>query len=171
MASVVERRSPAKRRFRRGGLARIARHALVVAAVVAAALAGGYVAASTYSQVRQLSIGEISIWVDPGHRGALDIYVPLVDWGVRFEDAIRLPARLHVDLRTVDRSAAGRVASGGSVDIEDVRAEARDAIAGYLRAFVGVVLACAAAAGVVVAFAVRHRAGPRLRYTLTAAGV
>jgi predicted phosphodiesterase len=171
MASVLERRTPAKRGLGRAGLARVARHALVVVAVVAATLAGGYVAMSTYSQVRQLSIGEIRVWVDPGHRGALDLYVPLVDWGVRFEGAIRLPARLHVDLRTVDRSAATRVASGGSVDVEAIRAEARDAIAGYLRAFVGVVLACAAAAGVLVAFAVRHRAGPRLRYTLAAAGV
>ena len=59
--------------------------------------------------------------------------MPLVDWGVRFEDAIRVPARLSVDLRTVDRATVASVAQGGSLDIQRVRAEARDAIAGYLR--------------------------------------
>jgi predicted phosphodiesterase len=171
-AGVLERESRVARprgdgRHRRTA-SRIARHALVVLAVVAATLVGGYVALSTYGQSRQLSIGQIQLSADPGHRGALDLYVPLVDWGVRFENAIRLPVRLHVDLRTVDRSAVARVAQGGTFNVGEVRAEARDAIAGYLRALIGVVLACAALAGVVFAFAVRHRAGPRLRYTLAA---
>ena len=43
--------------------------------------------------------------VSPGHRGALDVYVPLVDWGARFE-AIKAPIRLRVDLQTVDRKTA-----------------------------------------------------------------
>ena len=80
-------------------------------------------------------MGEIRLSVSPGHTGALDLYAPLVDWGVRFE-AIRLPVRLRVDLRTVDRLVVERVANGEPVDVRAVRSEARDAIAGYLRALI-----------------------------------
>jgi predicted phosphodiesterase len=146
-----------------------AKRAATLVVVIAATVFGGYVALSTYAQDRELSVGQIRLSVDPGHTGALDLYVPLVDWGVRFEDAIRLPARLHVDLRTVDRRTVGEVAEGGALDLQDVRGEARDAIAGYLRALIGIVVACAAALGLLVAFAVRHRTGPRLRYTTLAA--
>ena len=121
---------PGDRRLKRA--IKAARHALTVAIVVAATLGAAYVALNTYTQTENLSVGQVQISVDPGHKGALDLYVPLVDWGVRFEDAIRLPVRLHVDLRTVDRGAVAKVANGGSLDLQDVRGEARDAIASYL---------------------------------------
>ena len=76
----------------------------MVAAVIAASLFGAYAALDTYDEESQLSVGQIELSADPGEHGALDLYVPLVDWGVRFEDTIRLPIRLNVDLRTVDRS-------------------------------------------------------------------
>ena len=136
---------------------------LTIAAVVAATLAGGYLALVSYSQDRALSVGEIRQSVSPGHKGALDVYVPLVDWGARFE-AIRLPARLRVDLRTVDRDALQRLADGGALDVADVRGEARDAIASYLRTLIAVVGLRARARP-----ADRVRGpppgGPRLRYT------
>ena len=47
--------------------------------------------------------------VSPGHRGALDVYVPLVDWGARFE-AIKAPIRIRVDLQTVNRQVATSLA-------------------------------------------------------------
>src|SRR5215211_8966477 len=90
------------------------RRALALAAVVVATLAGSYLALVSFRQDRELSVGTIRLSVSPGHRGALDVYVPLVDWGARFE-AIRLPARLRVDLRTVDRNAVARVATGGTL--------------------------------------------------------
>jgi predicted phosphodiesterase len=102
--------------------------------------------------------------MSPGHRGALDVYVPLVDWGARFE-AIRLPARLRVDLVTVDRRTVARLAQGAPLDVHDVRDEARDAIAGYLRALLAVTLLAALSFGLLVAFAIRSRTGPRLRWT------
>jgi predicted phosphodiesterase len=148
---------------------RSARQALVVVTVIAATLLGGYVALNTYTQTQELSVGQIQISIEPGHRGALDLYVPLVDWGVRFDGAIRLPVRLHVDLRTVDRQTVTHVAQGGNFDLQDVKAEARDALASYLRNLIGITLLCAAALGVLVAFAVRNRSGPRLRYTIAAA--
>jgi len=137
--------------------------------VVVASIAGAYAALDTYDEERQLTVGQIELSADPGERGALDLYVPLVDWGVRFEGAIRAPIRLNVDLRTVDRNVVSKLARGGGFDLQNVRADARDAIASYLRTLIGLALLGSLAIGVLVAFAVRHRAGPRLRYTVTAA--
>ena len=138
--------------------------------MIAATLAGGYFAFVSFRQDRELSIGGIRLSVSPGHTGSLDIYVPLVDWGARFE-SIRLPARLRVDVRTIDRAALQRVADGGALDVGDVRAEARDAIAAYLRTLIGVVAFFALALGLLTAFAVRNRVGPKLRYTMLAAAL
>jgi predicted phosphodiesterase len=140
-----------------------------VALVVVAGLGGGLLALATYSAERDLSVGRIELSVQPFHEGALDLYVPLVDWGARF-GAVRFPARLSVDVRTVNREAAQRVAQGQLPDVEDVRAEARDALASYLRVLLLVVFACALAAGLVVALAVRGRAAPRLRWLFASAG-
>ena len=140
---------------------------LAVLAVVAATLAGGYLALVSFRQEKELSVGSIRLSVSPGHKGALDLYVPLVDWGARFE-AIRLPARLRVDLRTVDRGALEKVAQGAPLDVGAVRAEARDAIAGFLRALIAVVCLAGLALGVLTAFAVRHHHSPRLRWTIAA---
>jgi predicted phosphodiesterase len=147
------------------------RDVLVVLAVIAATIFGAYAALNTYSQTRQLSVGKIQTSVDTGPHGALDLYVPLVDWGVRFEDAVRLPARLHVELRTVDRSTVARVAQGAPLDVREVRAEARDAIAAYLRALIAIATTAAFAFGALIALALRHVAKPRLRYTTAAAAV
>ena len=97
---------------------RVAARALTIAAVIAATLAGGYLALVSYRQVRALSVGEIRLSVSPGHTGSLDVYVPLVDWGARFE-SIRLPVRLRVDLRTVDRDALQGLADGAELDVGD----------------------------------------------------
>ena len=140
------------------------RRALALAAVVVATLAGGYLALVSFRQDHELSVGTIRLSVSPGHKGALDIYVPLVDWGARFE-AIRLPARLRVDLRTIDRDVVKGVADGGRLDVRQVRKEARDAIATYLRDLILAVLLCGGSLGVLVAFAVRGGATPKLRYT------
>ena len=138
--------------------------------MVVATLAGAYLALVSFRQDRDLSVGTVRLSVSPGHKGALDVYVPLVDWGARFE-AIRLPARLRVDLRSVDRETVRRLADGARVDVDQVREEARDEIAMYLRNLILVVLLCGASLGVLTAFAVRGRAAPKLRYTTGAAAV
>jgi predicted phosphodiesterase len=148
---------------------RSAPHALVVVAVIAATLLGGYVALNTYTQTQNLSVGQIQISIDPGHRGALDLYVPLVDWGVRFDGTIRLPVRLHVDLRTVDRRTVTNIAQGGTLDLQDVRAEAGDAVKDYLINLIAITLATALVLGALVAAALRNWSAPRLRYTIAAA--
>jgi predicted phosphodiesterase len=139
-----------------------------VLAVVLAAMGGGLLALTAFSQEKRLSVGTVRLSVEPFHDGALDLYVPLVDWGVRF-DAVRFPARLHADVRAVDRRAVTRVAQAGSLDLTVVRRDARNAIASYLKLLVMLVVLAAAVIGLLVAFALRSRAGPRLRVTAGAA--
>src|SRR5918999_5239523 len=83
--------------------------------------------------------------------------------------AIRLPVRLRADVRTVDRDQLQRLANGAELDVDQVRDEARDAIASYLRALIALATLCALALGLLTAFAVRNRVGPRLRFTVGAA--
>src|SRR5919199_5868843 len=103
-----------------------------VTLVVLTTLAAGLGALSIFRVERELDVGRIALSVHPFHDGALDVYVPLVDWGARF-GGVRLPARLTVDVRAVDRAAAQKVAEGNLPDVKEVRAEATDAIAGYIR--------------------------------------
>src|SRR3954462_436830 len=138
------------------------RRALSLTLVVIATCAGGYLALVGFHQSRELSVGEIRMSMSPGHRGALDVYVPLVDWGARFE-AIRAPIRLRVDLQTVNRPLATSLAKGKRLDVEQVRDEARDALASYLKRLIGLTLLASLALGLLVAFAIRSRV-PRLRW-------
>ena len=115
---------------------------------------------------RDLSVGTVRLSTDPGHSGALDIYVPLVDWGVRF-DAVRLPARLSLDLRSLNRTAVAEVARGRDPDVEALRDEAEEAIGDYIRLLLAFAALSALALGVLMALALRGRAAP-LRLTLPA---
>ena len=168
-ASAVRRRPRLRMPRLDGARLKPARHALVVAATIFATFVGAYVALNTYTQTQQLSVGQVQISVDPGHKGSLDLYVPLVDWGVRFEDTVKLPARLHVDLRTVDRRTVTNIAQGGSLDLQDVRQDAREAVKNYLIRLILVVMLSALVLGGLTAAALRNWSKPRLRYTFAAA--
>jgi predicted phosphodiesterase len=106
--------------------------------------------------------------VDPGHAGALDIYAPLVDWGVRFH-GVRLPVRLKVDVRSVDRDAVVRVAQAGNLDVTAVRQEATDAVRSFIVTLLVAMLVAGSALGCLVALAVRPYAPVRLRVMLPTA--
>src|SRR5690348_9021128 len=101
---LSERPAGAARSDRSRRLARALRPAAAIALVLIATLAGGLIALATFEQTKRLSAGTVRLSVSPLHHGALDLYVPLVDWGVRF-DAVRFPARLQADVRAVDRAA------------------------------------------------------------------
>lgn len=152
-------------------IGRRVRIALALAATVLATLAGSLVVLATYSADRELDVATVRLSVDVGREGTLSLYVPLVDWGVRF-DAIRLPARLNVDVRSIDRAAAERIAREQRLDVAELRADARDAIASYLRTLLGLVLVGGLALGTLMALALRGRPGhagwPRLRWLLAA---
>ena len=135
--------------------------------VVLATLAGAIGALSVYQSDHDLSVGTVRLSVDPGHRGALDIYVPLVDWGARFH-SVRAPARLKLEARTVDGRAIGNVANG-QVDVTRLRLEARDAIESYIRILVVLVAGAGLALGALVAFALRGTTRYRLRVKLACA--
>src|SRR3954451_19767822 len=126
-----------------------ARRALSLILVVLATCGGAYLALVGYHQSSTLSVGEVRMSMSPGHKGALDVYVPLVDWGARFE-AIKAPIRLRVDLQTVDRQTATGLAEGKSLDIEHVRDEARDALASYLKRLIALAFVSALALGLLV---------------------
>jgi predicted phosphodiesterase len=141
------------------------RRVLITAVVVLATLAGSAAALATFSVERRLDVGTVRLSIDPGHQGALDLYVPLVDWGVRFP-VVRLPARINVDVRSIDRRAVVRLADAGRLTAGTVRAQARDALASYLRLVILICVLAGLAFGALVALAVRGGAGPPLRFSL-----
>jgi predicted phosphodiesterase len=144
------------------------RKALTLAAVVLATIAGAVTALGTFAIERQLDVGTVRLSIDPGHAGALDLYVPLVDWGVRFP-VVKAPARINVDVRSVDRKEVVRLAEAGKLNAKLVRGQARDALAFYLRLAILASIAGGLALGLLVAFAVRSSRGPGLRATLLTA--
>jgi predicted phosphodiesterase len=144
--------------------------ALIVLLVILATVLGAGTAIATFHLDRDLDVGRVRLSVEPLHRGALDLYVPLVDWGVRFP-VVRLPARVNVDVRSIDRRAVVRLAEAGTLDVRVVREQARDALASYLRLAILVATIAGLAFGLLVALAVRGGAGPRLRFTIAAAVV
>ena len=139
---------------------------LTVVVVCLASTGAGVTALASLRLDRELSVGTVRIFSDPGHRGALDLYVPLVDWGVRF-GGVRAPVRLRVDVQRVDRDAAVSVAREGAGSprvIARVKRDARNAIASYLRILVALVFGCA------LGFGLHRRAGPARRGAAAPAG-
>jgi predicted phosphodiesterase len=144
------------------------RTALTILLVIVATVAGATTALGTFSLEHRLDVGTVRLSVDPGHAGDLDLYVPLVDWGVRFP-VVRLPARINVDVRSVDRDAVVRLAGAGRLDAAFVRTQARDALVSYLRLVILVAVLGGLALGALVALAARSDRGPRPRTTLAVA--
>ena len=140
---------------RHRGRARV-RTGISVVLVALATFAGGLLALWSYSTDARLTAGTVSLSVSPFHAGALDVYVPVLDWGVRF-GGVKAPARLRVDVRAVDRSAVKQVATAGLPGTRVVRAEARDAIAAYLKRAALLAAVSALAAGLLVIAALRRR--------------
>lgn len=143
------------------------RSVLLVLLVLLAGAWGGLLAIWAYSDSAELSVGRISLSVSPFHDGALDAYVPLVDWGVRFP-GVRFPARVQVQLETVDRGAARRLVTRGLPAADSVRAEVRSALAKYLRQLALLAAGGALALGGLVACAIRG-GRPRLRWLVATA--
>ncbi len=138
---------------------RLPLRSLLWSAIVAlGAVVGGLLALWSFSAGYRLSVGTISLSVSPFHRGALDVYVPLVDWGVRFP-GVAFPARLNVGVQAVDREAAAAIAGGGSTTIDTLRDEATAALTSYLKLLAAVAGAAALALGLLVAAAVRPLRG------------
>ncbi len=127
------------------------RLALATAAVVVACLLGGLLALSTYTAEKDIGAATVQLDTSPFHQGALDVYVPVVDWGARFS-GVKLPARLTIGVHAVDRRLATGVAASGNAAARDLRAQARDAVASYLKTLaVLAALSAIAAGGIAIA--------------------
>ncbi len=142
---------------------------LATLGVVVAALAGGLLAVWSFSAERGLSVGTISLSVSPFHPGALDAYVPVVDWGVRFP-GVRLPARLMIELRTVDRTAVAGVVHSGLGAARQVRGQVRAAVVSYLTELALLATGGSFVLGALMAAALRPRR-PRARWLLLTSGL
>ena len=82
--------------------------------------------------------------IDPGDKGALDVYVPLVDWGARFEAIPALRCGSASTCRPIDRTVAQESRRRGNRSTSSRRArEARDALASYLKKLIALVVAAA----------------------------
>ena len=136
------------------------RRTLATLAVLAACAGAGWVMLAVYSIERRLDVGTVRVSADAHHEGALDLYVPLVDWGVRFPGAVRVPARVALDLRTVDRGAVERLARGSAPDVDSVRGQADGAIEDWVTLMLAFAGLAALALGGLVALALRGRAAP-----------
>jgi predicted phosphodiesterase len=102
------------------------------------ALAGSLVALRAAAPAsRPVTLGTVEVHVVPAREGRLDVYVPVVDWGLRTEphDA---PVAVELEFRSLDRGAAlAALRSGGSADasLDLLERELRGAVKdGLLRA-------------------------------------
>ena len=115
------------------GLLRTAGLALLCAVL---ALAGSIVALRAAApESREVTLGTVDVHVVPARSGAVDVYVPVVDWGVRAEP-YRAPVSVELEFRSLDRDAAlAALRSGGSADasLTTLEGELRDAVADGLR--------------------------------------
>jgi predicted phosphodiesterase len=141
---------------------------LVTVLVVLATVAGAGTVLATFERDSNLDVGSVRLSIDPFHEGALDLYVPLVDWGARFP-VVRLPARVSIDVRSIDRDAVVTLADAGKLDVRHVREQATNALASYLREAIALAVIGGLLLGLLVALAARGGSGPRLRLTIAAA--
>jgi predicted phosphodiesterase len=115
------------------GLVRTAALVLLCAAL---ALVGSVVALRAAApESRAVTLGTVDVRVAPAARGGVDVYVPVVDWGVRAEP-YRAPVSVELEFRSLDRTAAlAALRSGGSADasLAGLESELHDAVSDGLR--------------------------------------
>jgi predicted phosphodiesterase len=103
---------------------------------VALGLAGSVVALRAAApESRSVTLGTVDVKVEPTTRGEVDVYVPVVDWGVRAEP-YTAPVAVELEFRSLDRKAAlAALRTGGSADasLAGLEGELHDAVADGLR--------------------------------------
>ena len=95
---------------------------LAAVIVVVAAFLGPRLAGTTEVET---DLGRVSLRIEPSLSGGLEGYVPVADWGLRFEGP-NVPFRARAELRTLNRDALLRAADGESAVIESTRSELRN---------------------------------------------
>jgi len=100
-----------------------------VALVAAGLLLGPRLAGES---TRPTELGEVSYRVTPATGGGVEGYVPVTDWGVRF-DGPPVPVRLRTELRTLDRETLLRAAEGDRAVIARTEEQVRDGAVAAVR--------------------------------------
>jgi predicted phosphodiesterase len=86
---------------------------IAVATCAAAALAGSDLAVRAFaSRIEPFALGTVRVEVEPARSGAVDVYVPIVDWGVRAEP-FEAPLVVQLRFASLDREAARRTLRSG----------------------------------------------------------
>lgn len=100
--------------------------ALALVCVVPLSLAGSFIAALAFgSTTERFALGTIRVGVRPTLDGRVDVYVPIVDWGVR-ASPFDAPIAVDVRFRSLDREAALRTLRSGpsaEEELSTIRAE------------------------------------------------
>jgi predicted phosphodiesterase len=112
------------------------RTAAFVLLCVALALAGSIVALRAAApESRAVTLGTVDVHVTPSRSGEVDVYVPVVDWGVRAEP-YTAPVAVELEFRSLDRTAAlAALRTGGTANasLAGLEGELRDAVSDGLR--------------------------------------
>jgi predicted phosphodiesterase len=126
------------------------RTAALILLCAALGLAGSVVALRAAApESRSVALGTVDVKVVPARGGEVDVYVPVVDWGVTAEP-FTAPLAVELEFRSLDRDAAlAALRSGGSADasLAGLEAELRDAVADTLRRAAGLALVGGAVGG------------------------
>jgi Icc-related predicted phosphoesterase len=132
---------------------RILTTVLLALACAAVALVGSVIALRAAApESRDVTLGTVDIHVVPARTGEMDVYVPVVDWGVRARP-YRAPVSVQLEFRSLDRNAAlAALRSGGSADasLAGLEAELHDAVSYSLRRAAAFALFGAAVGGLLV---------------------
>ncbi len=132
---------------------RILTTALLALACAAVALLGSVIALRAAApESREVTLGTVDIHVVPARKGEMDVYVPVVDWGVRAHP-YRAPVSVQLEFRSLDRDAAlAALRSGGSADasLAGLESELHDAVSYSLRRAAAFALLGAAVGGLLV---------------------
>jgi len=112
------------------------RTAAFVIICVGLALAGSVIALHAAApETRAVTLGTVAVDVVPARSGEVDVYVPVVDWGVKAEP-YTAPLAVDLEFRSLDRDAAlAALRTGGSADasLAGLESELHDAVAYGLR--------------------------------------
>jgi predicted phosphodiesterase len=101
------------------GLVRLVALALVC---VISAMAGAYLMVRAFaSSVEPFSLGTVRVRAIPSTEGRVDVYVPIVDWGVR-ASPYRAPLAVELRFRSLDRAEALETIESGATADESLEA-------------------------------------------------
>jgi predicted phosphodiesterase len=112
------------------GRAKVVIHTIAAVLVCVVAAASALYVVSSYDAKRSLSVGTVRLSVDPLGEGLLDIYVPKLDSGTRFQ-ALQAPANLNVNVESINEAQVTHLVTHPALD-QSLRHEAEYAISSFL---------------------------------------